>query len=107
MLIATLLFQAAVVIGTVIGSKSLNFQTEGFYSQLGSGLLHLGTVLFLYDVLILSVSDISHALVFWSATALITLGMILSFYQKEWSSLFRPTREAQESRTADQAEERD
>lgn len=107
MFLTAIAIQAAVIVMTLVGSKSLNFQTEGFFSQLGSGLLHLGTVLFLYDVLLLSTSNISHSLVFWSATFLITSGMILSFYQKELSRLFVFTREAQEPRTEDPEPERD
>jgi len=107
MLLAAVTIQAAVIILTLTGSKRLSFQTEGFFSQLGSGLLHLGTVLFLYDVLLLSTSNISHSIVFWSATLLITLGMILSFYQKELSALFPSTRGVQEPRTEDPAPGRD
>ncbi len=107
MFLTAIAIQAAVIVMTLVGSKSLNFQTEGFFSQLGSGLLHLGTVLFLYDVLLLSTSSISHSLIFWSATFLITSGMILSFYQKELSRLFVFTREVQEPQTEDPKPERD
>ncbi|MFQ6050256.1 MAG: hypothetical protein ACE5K4_01040 [Candidatus Hydrothermarchaeota archaeon] len=62
----------------LIQRKKLFFKKIGFTLQLGSGLLHLGIILFIFDFIILS-SRI-HLKLFWISLILISLGMIFLFY---------------------------
>lgn len=93
LLISAMLIQGSVVVLTATGSKRLHFLTEGFYSQFGSGLLHLGSVGFFYDLILLQNATTLHTITFWMSTLLITAGMILSFYQKELSWIGRKSKE--------------
>lgn len=77
-------FQLVVIGLTAGGSKKIHFERPGFFLQIGSACLHLGLVIFLFDFLILLESP-SHLVIFWVATALIGVGMILSFYSQEFS----------------------
>lgn len=81
--------QSAVLGLTLFGRKSLHYQTTGFWSQIGSALLHLGLVAFLFDAMLLVNGTIWHSVTFWSATATITAGMILAFYDKELTKLIK------------------
>lgn len=78
-LIFTMGIQCYVILKVILGSQGLLFQKESKIARLGSGILHLGMILFLYDLIILDKSPL-HILVFWFAAALITIGNILSFY---------------------------
>lgn len=86
-LLSTAVLIQAVVIGmTLVGSKRLSYEVNGFYLQIGSAILHLGLILFVFDFVLLSESPF-HLLVYWVSTALIGIGMILSFYSGEISRL--------------------
>lgn len=71
--------QVAVVAMTVVGAPSLSYLTEGRVTKVGSGLLHLGFIVFAYVVVALQHSP-SMQPVFWIATALCLGGTTLSFY---------------------------
>jgi hypothetical protein len=71
--------QAAVVIMTAIGSASLSYMTEGRLTKIGSGLLHLGFIVFGYVVVALQRSEWMLP-VFWIGFALAIGGSALSFY---------------------------
>ncbi len=58
--------------------KSLFFKKTGLTLQFGSGLLHLGIILFIFDFIVFSAKI--HLMVFWISLILITLGMIFLFY---------------------------
>ena len=83
-----MLIQIAVVILTILRSKALRFEREGFLASLGSGLLHLGFVVFVLDFILLQEWP-PHLAIFWISAALISLGSLFSFYSPEISRLFR------------------
>jgi hypothetical protein len=76
--------QVAVVVMTVAGARSLRYLTEGRLTKAGSGLLHLGFIVFGYVVVALQRSE-SMLPVFWAAFALTIGGSALSFYAGELS----------------------
>jgi hypothetical protein len=86
LLAAAGLIQVVVIALTLAGSKQLSYESRSFLVQIGSALLHLGFVIFLFNFVVLSASE-SHISVFWLATVLIGIGMILSFYSAELSGL--------------------
>lgn len=73
------LIQVAVVALTLAGARGLSYLTEGRLTKLGSGLLHLGFVIFAIVVVALQRSSLMLP-VFWSATTLMMAGTALSFY---------------------------
>ena len=79
--------QYVVVLLTLARSSRLVFAREGLLVQLGSGLLHLGLVAFLLD-LILIAHPWLHLAIFWLSAALIVVGMGLSFYAPELKRAF-------------------
>lgn len=88
MLLVTMVIQVAVIILTIAGSKRLTFERPGFFSQIGSALLHLGLVLFLFDFMALNGSA-WHLTIFWLVVPLVGVGMLFSFYHKELARIFR------------------
>ena len=73
------LIQVAVVVLTAAGARGPSYLTEGRLTKLGSGLLHLGFIVFAIVVAALQRSSLMLP-VFWVATALTLAGMLLSFY---------------------------
>lgn len=71
--------QMAVVVMTVVGSASLSYMTEGRLTKIGSGLLHLGFIVFGYVVVALQRSEWMLP-IFWIAFGLAIGGTALSFY---------------------------
>jgi hypothetical protein len=71
--------QLAVVVLTVAGVRGPSYLTEGRLTKAGSGLLHLGFVVFMIVVVSLQSSPIMGP-VFWTSAVLVTVGMVLSFY---------------------------
>lgn len=73
------LIQVAVVVLTAAGAKGPSYLTEGRLTKLGSGLLHLGFIVFAF---IIAVLQRSQALIptFWVATVLAIGGTLLGFY---------------------------
>lgn len=86
LLTAAVLTQTVVIGMTLAGDRRLSYEIEGFFVQIGSALLHLGFIVFLFDFIILSDSP-AHLDVFWFATTLIGVGMVLSFYSAELARL--------------------
>ncbi len=76
------IIQLIVITLTVIGSKRLKYERTGFFLQIGSALLHLGLIIFLFDFIALG-DHPDHLLFFWIATTLIGVGMVSSFYSHE------------------------
>jgi hypothetical protein len=73
------LIQVAVVALTAVGAKGPSYLTEGRLTKLGSGLLHLGFILFAIVVASLQRSPFMLP-VFWTSTVLMTAGTVMSFY---------------------------
>lgn len=73
------LIQIAVVVMTVAGVRGPSYLTEGRLTKTGSGLLHLGFIVFAFVVVALQTSSFMMPF-FWAATVLTMLGTLLSFY---------------------------
>ena len=77
-LFISLALQLVVFILVLFGMK-LHFEKEGYWTRVGSSLVHLGFILFVLDINFLN--DLSiHLAIFWSSTISISLGCILTFY---------------------------
>lgn len=74
--------QVAVVAMTVAGARGPSYLTEGRLSKTGSGLLHLGFVLFVYVVIALQRSAFMLP-VFYTSAVLCTVGTLLTFYAEK------------------------
>jgi hypothetical protein len=86
--------QLAVVVLTVAGVRGPSYLTEGRLTKTGSGLLHLGFVLFAIVVVALQKSAMMGP-VFWTSTVLVVGGTALSFYANALSQRrARPDEEA-------------
>jgi len=86
LLVAATLIQMVVIGMTLAGNRRLSFETQGFFVQIGSAVLHLGLITFLFDFILLGESP-AHLDVFWFSTALIGVGMVLCFYSAELARL--------------------
>jgi len=71
--------QLAVVVMTIAGVRAPSYLTEGRLTKTGSGLLHLGFIIFAVVVVALQKSPMM-APVFWLSAALVGAGTVLSFY---------------------------
>ena len=67
-------------------NKSLRFEKEGYFTRLGSSLLHLGLVVLILNFVTLRESPI-HISIFWIGMLLVTVGNIFSFYPDKMASL--------------------
>jgi hypothetical protein len=88
LLLVSALMQLVVVVLTGARTGSLVFEREGALVQLGSALLHLGFLVFVLDLVLVTDSQ-RHLGIFWFATALITIGTLMSFYPREIAALAR------------------
>ena len=68
-----------VILGLVLAGARLRFAGHGIALRAGSSLLHLGVVLFTFDLVALQGSP-WHIPLFWASTALLTAGCVLTFY---------------------------
>jgi hypothetical protein len=78
----SIVIQTAIMVLTIIKWGGLTFEREGYFIQIGSSMLHLGIVVFVFDFVIMRTISL-HLPVFWVATILITIGTVLSFYPGE------------------------
>ena len=78
-LVLAALIQVAVVVMTVAGARGPSYLTEGRLTKTGSGLLHLGFIMFAFVVVALQRSTIMLP-VFWTAAVLTGGGTAMSFY---------------------------
>lgn len=69
----------AAILGLVLAGARLRFAGQGLALRAGSSLLHLGVVLFTFDLVALQGSP-WHIPLFWVSTALLTAGCVLTFY---------------------------
>jgi hypothetical protein len=88
LLAISIVVQVVVMVFTLLGRGRLNYEREGYFIRTGSSMLHLGTVIFVFDFVIMRTSEL-HIPVFWVATILITVGTLLSFYPGEAGSIAR------------------
>lgn len=87
-LLMSIAVQAVVLALTILKSGALTFEREGYLIQIGSSLLHLGTVLFIFDFASMR-DSVYHIPVFWVVTVLMGIGTLISFYPSEISRLGR------------------
>lgn len=76
------LIQVAVVAMTIAGARGPSYLTEGRLTKTGSGLLHLGFIVFMFVVVALQHSTFMLP-VFWTSAVLTTVGTTLSFYAEK------------------------
>jgi hypothetical protein len=76
------LIQVAVVALTAAGAKRPSYLTEGRLTRLGSGLLHLGFIVFAIVVVALQSSPFMLP-AFWASAVLVTFGSAMSFYAEK------------------------
>ncbi len=73
------LIQIAVVAKTIAGGRAPSYFTKGRIIKIGSGLLHLGFILF--AIVCAALQDSALMLpVFWASTILMGIGCIMTFY---------------------------
>lgn len=82
MMALSMILQAAVAAAVLFRPAGLHFARHGRPAQLGSALLHMGFVVFVFDLVILYRSP-WHGAVFWLATVLMVAGVVLSFWGRE------------------------
>ena len=73
------MIQVAVVVMTVAGVRGPSYLTEGRLTKTGSGLLHLGFIVFAIVVVALQRSALMLP-VFWVSAVLVTAGTAMAFY---------------------------
>lgn len=78
-LAVSLLLQSVVLCLAIVGSQRLNFEKSGYWQRLGSSLIHLGLILFVFDLFFYKMQTL-HLVLFWVTTIATVLGMIFSFY---------------------------
>lgn len=78
-LVLAALIQVGVVVMTIAGARGPSYLTEGRLTKTGSGLLHLGFIIFAYVVVALQRSTFMLP-VFWVSAVLTLGGTTLSFY---------------------------
>ncbi len=95
------LIQVAVIALTIAGARGPSYLTEGRLTKTGSGLLHLGFIVFAFVVVALQRSTFMLP-VFWVSAVLTTAGIVLSFYAEKFA--VRRTRRI-DSETEDELDE--
>ncbi|HJH31386.1 MAG TPA: hypothetical protein C5S50_04215 [Methanosarcinaceae archaeon] len=85
-LLMSIAVQAVVLVLTVVKSGALTFEREGYLIRIGSSLLHLGTVLFIFDFASMR-DSVYHIPIFWIVTLLMGTGTFISFYPSGISRL--------------------
>ncbi len=81
LLITAIGIQAVSLALTLLKRGRLIYEKEGFLVQLGSALLHLGIIVLIFNLALLK-GHLLHIRIFWVSTALLLIGMLLSFYGK-------------------------
>lgn len=76
--------QLGVVVMTMAGVRGPSYLTHGRLTKTGSGLLHLGFIVFAIVVVALQKSPLMLP-VFWVSAVLVTLGTVLAFYSDKFA----------------------
>ncbi len=77
-LFIALALQLVVFLLVLFGLK-LHFEKEGYWTRVGSSMIHLGFILFVLDFIFLNSLKI-HLTIFWISAIAISLGCIFTFY---------------------------
>ena len=78
-LTAALVLQLVVLALALAGSSKLWFEKLGYWTRLGSSLVHLGLIMFIFDLFFYRITSL-HLLLFWVTTVATVLGMLFCFY---------------------------
>jgi hypothetical protein len=78
-LAAALILQTVVLGLALSGSKNLHFEKKGYWVRVGSSLIHLGLILFVFDLFFYK-QQVLHLLLFWIITGATVIGMLFCFY---------------------------
>ena len=79
-ILAAALILQTVVLGLALGgSKNLHFEKKGYWVRVGSSLIHLGLILFVFDLFFYERQTL-HLFLFWVTTGTTVLGMVFCFY---------------------------
>ena len=78
-LTAALVLQTVVLGLALSGSKNLHFEKKGYWVRVGSSLIHLGLILFVFDLFFYEKQSL-HLFLFWVTTGATVIGMIFCFY---------------------------
>lgn len=73
---------------TILKSGSVFYEREDQIVHIGSSLLHLGTVVFIFDFASMRTSEY-HITIFWIATILMGLGTVMAFYAEGIRSILK------------------
>lgn len=87
-LVTSIVFQTVVLILTIQKNATLFYEREGHIVHIGSALLHLGTVVFIFDFAGMRTSEY-HIAIFWVSTILMGAGIMLAFYAEEIYNLLQ------------------
>ena len=78
--------QIIVLILTFKKSEVIRYEKEGYFTRLGSSILHLGLIILIFNFVTLRENPF-HISIFWIGMLLVTAGNILSFYPVKMVSL--------------------
>jgi hypothetical protein len=78
-LAAALILQAVVLVLALVGSKNLHFEKRGYWVRVGSSLIHMGLILFVFDLFFYE-RQVLHLFLFWITTGATVVGMLFCFY---------------------------
>ena len=78
-LTAALILQTVVLGLALGGSKNLHFEKKGYWVRVGSSLIHLGLILFIFDLFFYKKQAL-HLFLFWVTTGATVFGMVFCFY---------------------------
>ncbi len=84
---ASLVLQTVVLFMAIGGSSYLTFEKKGYWSRVGSCLIHLGLILFVFD-LFFHRQQTLHLVLFWITTGATVFGMVFCFYAESVVKLF-------------------
>jgi len=87
---ASLILQLIVLALALIGSSKVWFEKSGYWTRLGSSLVHLGLIMFIFDLFFYRITSL-HLFLFWVTTISTVLGMLFCFYAETITNLFKKT----------------
>ena len=87
-LMTSLVLQVAVLVLASAASKRVAFERKGYWLQVGSSLIHLGIILFVFDLFFYERHTL-HACLFWVTTVAVVLGMFFCFYSDSMARLIK------------------
>ena len=84
----SLILQTGVLVMALSGSKNLYFERKNYWVRVGSSLMHLGLILFVFDLFFFDRQTL-HLVLFWVTTISTVLGMIFCFYAETMVNLIK------------------